>query len=261
MLLKQLPRPFVPTILAIALATAAHAQVSNITSELGYNNVERGFDATNTEFGFNQQFFFTPNPPTTFVESPATDVVVTNPTTGGAAELRAHTQIGGTLSSTSTSVLLSGTGFSSSSILSRDGTSTYQSVPATQADVSMHLATAETVTFSVDSFNEVNGGVCVYGIDNTFVSDFTTNGNHTYSATLAAGDHSLFLYFFADSLISAPGEVSTSSSGNYSISVNPVPEPASLSVLGLGAIALIRRRRKARACLMLGTTKPGRATL
>ncbi len=246
--MQQQHRPLrlVPSVLAIALAAACSAQVSNVTSQLAHNNVERGFDATNTEFGFTQQFVIAPNPPTTFLQSPATDVVLVNPLTGGAAELKAQTTISGNLSVTATSASVSGSGLCGSDVISRDGTSSYQSVPATEADLSLHLASAETVTFAVNDFVQTNGGLCVYGIDNTLVDAFTTNGNHSFSATIGAGDHGVFLYFFANSIIGTPGEVSTSANGNYSITVDtrPVPEPASMSVLGLGVIALIRRRRK-----------------
>src|ERR1700685_4603784 len=79
----------VPAMATLALAAVGNAQISNVTSDIGYNNQEEGYDSTNTFFGNEHQFLVLPNPPTSTLTSPLADYVFTNPSNNGSAELKA----------------------------------------------------------------------------------------------------------------------------------------------------------------------------
>lgn len=238
----------VPSLIALALAAATQAQVTNATGEIGYNNIGRGWDkASSNDIGSLQQFFFTPNPPTNTLTPPAQDFIISNPSTHGSAEVKYSSSIFNSFSSSATSAILSGSGFASSDIFTQDTTSAYQSAAATQADVSLHLDSQALVTFSVDDFTTDGFAGCQFGFDNTYAGDFLTSGSHTISKLVGPGDHDFFIFFFTNEYTNFnAGDMHGYAGGNYNLTVDTqaVPEPATMAVLGLGITAVIRRRRK-----------------
>jgi hypothetical protein len=235
---------FAPTVFALALAAAANAQISNVTSDLVYNNVEEGWQSTN-QFGFQHQFVIAPNPSTATLTSPVSDYTFTNPGTGGTGELKASSSATSSFSSTSTSALLTASGFASSEIITQDTTSSYWSSASGGVDLYLDLSTQAVVTFSLDSFNPIGNTGCQFGANNIYAADFLTAGNHSVSKTVAAGSYTLFMFFFTQiPVATSPVDSYGYAGGNYSISVQAVPEPSSMAIFGIGALGLLRLRRK-----------------
>jgi|GEM_PF-4319866 len=238
-----------PVSLALALAAAASAQITSGSSTIGYND---GEEAYNSDFSFLQQesqFLFLDNPPTTSLTAPFSDYTFTNPLNLASGEIKANTSLTSLFSFSSTLASVSGVASARSEAISHDPFDTYFGWADGEANMTLHLDSAGSVTFNVDAIDLDGDSVVQYGIDNTFVGDFVTPGVHSDTHFLSAGDHYFYLFYDATVNGVAGSDVVSLAAGEYNVTVTtaPVPEPATLSASIMGLVGMAMRRRRMRA--------------
>ena len=244
MISTQIQTRFFSGICALALAAAAGAQISNVTSDIGYNNLEEGYNGPDI-FGFEHQFLFLDNPPTTSLSSPVSDYTFSSPVTLGTGECKASSSVTAALSSTATSAELDATGFATAEIITQDFVDNYWSSAANGMDLILDLSTEAKVTFSLSNFSVYGKAGSQYGFNNTYGGDFFTAGNHSASTLIGPGSYDMYMFFFDNMPVSSgPIDDYAYAGGNYSIQVQSVPEPTPYAVFAVGALGLVLRRRR-----------------
>jgi hypothetical protein len=228
---------------AVAMASTAGAQISNVASDLVYNNLEEGYHGSN-QFGWQHQFDVESNPPTAFLDSPLADYTFTGPS-GGVGECKASSEVASTFGSTATTADIIASGFASAEINSLDGADNFWSTASGGVDLFLDLTTKAEVTFNIQSFATTGAAGCQFGVDNTYVGDFWSGGNQSASVLIGPGHHDLFMFLFDNMPVSnSVIDDFAYATGTYGIHVQSVPEPAPLVALGIGALGLVARRRR-----------------